>query len=98
MFDGLSIMTLFFAEFVHTDNGVTCSETGFFDLSTEQECRDSVDYAKSFNSEARLSLSYSWSHIPKGCSMHDDGHMNFNTHSTGAKASSRTSICKKGNT
>ena len=34
---GLSIMKSFFAEFAHTDNGVTCSDSGFIDLSTAQE-------------------------------------------------------------
>ena len=100
VFDGLSIMTYFFAEFVHTDNGFTCSASGFVELSTAQECSGAVSYAKLFNSKARYQSEQGWSSEPKGCSILDEGSMYFNTHTTGGNNShiSRTSICKKGNT
>ena len=98
MFNGFSIMTLFFAEFVHTDNGVTCSERGFKDLSTAQECSDAVSYAKTFNSEAHYRKEGSLKSYPKGCYILGAGNMVFNTHSTGGRQPSATSICKKGNT
>ena len=92
-------MKLFFTELFRIDSGVTCYDSGFLDLSTAQECSDSVRYAKSFISKAHYEydVTLSWG-IPKGCSMHDDGSMYFNTHSTGGRSSSYTSICKKGNT
>ena len=91
-------MTLFFAEFVPTDNGVTCSERGFKDLSTAQECSDAVSYAKTFNSNANYREKGSLSNYPKGCYIWTSGNMLFNTHSTGEKVSSAASICTKGNT
>ena len=91
-------MTLFFAEFVHTDNGVTCSERGFMDLSTAQECSDAVSYAKTFNSKARYRNEGSYWDYPKGCHIWTWGNMHFNTHFIGAKDSSAASICRKGNT
>ena len=99
VFNGFSIMTLFFAEFVHTDNGVTCSERGFKDLSTAQECSDAVSYAKTFNSKARYRDEGSWIIFPKGCHIWKiSGNMHFNAHFIGEKDSSAASICKKGNT
>ena len=99
MFNGFSIMTLFFAEFVHTDNGVTCSERGFKDLSTAQECSDSVSYAMTFNSMAIYQSQGSWSsYFPKGCHIWNWGDMYFNTHSIGERNSFAANICTKGNT
>ena len=91
-------MTSFFAEFVHTDNGVTCSDSGFIDLSTAQECSGAVSYAKNFNSEAHYQFEGSFSGIPKGCIMHESGQIFFNTHTTGGRKSSYSSICNNGNT
>ena len=90
-------MTLFFAEFVHTDNGVTCSESGFKDLSTSQECSDAVSYAKTFNGNAHYNLQGSWTSVPRGCYILTSGSMFYNTHSIGEKDSSAASICTKGN-
>ena len=98
VFNGFSIMKLFFAEFVHTDNGVTCSERGFKDLSTAQECSDAVIYAKTFNSKALYRTEGSWSNNPKGCYIWTTGNMYFNRHSIGEKDSYAASICTKGNT
>ena len=92
-------MTLFLVDFVHTDNGFTCSESGFGDLSTAQNCSDAVSYAKSFNSKAVLiSIDKYYGDKPKGCYILGAGNMVFNTHSTGGRQPSATSICKKGNT
>ena len=99
--NGFSIMTSFFAELVHTDNGVTCSDSGFMDLSTEQDCYGAVSYAKSFDSRAYYSHAASKDWNPKGCIIsQDNGFMYFNTHSTGGRqyASDYASICRKGNT
>ena len=98
MFDGLSIMTSFFAEFVHTSDGVTCSDSGLLDLSTEEECSDAVDYAKSFNSDARYQSEVYLSTSPKGCIIYHSGSMYFNTYATGDRNNSYSSICRKGNT
>ena len=105
MFNGFSIMTLFFAEFVHTDNGVTCSERGFKDLTTAQECSDAVSYAKSFNSKANYRFEVEFDLNPKGCYMELskkyprlEGFMYFNQHSTGSRCSSCISICLKSST
>ena len=91
-------MTLFLAEFFHTDNGVTCLDVGFNDLSTAQECSGAVSYAKNFNSEAHYVGEGSYSGIPKGCAMHDGGYIYFNIHPTGGRQSSYSSICNNGNT
>ena len=103
VFDELFIITSFFAGFVHTNKGVTCSDSSLRDLSTAEECSGAVNYAKSFNSKAKYYTSGSWSNLPKGCYIYDyidSGNMYFNTHSTGGKSDSRTetSICRKGNT
>ena len=98
LFDGLSIMTYFFAEFVHTENGVTCSDRGFMDLSTAQECSVAVSYAKSFNSKANFMSTTNNSERHKGCFIFDSGAMWFNMHNTGSRSSYDTSICRKGNT
>ena len=94
MFDGLSIVT----SHVHTASGVTCSESGFIDLSTEEECSGAVDYARSFNRNAKYRDATASSSYLKGCFILDGGFMYFNTHSTGGICSSCTSICRKGNT
>merc|ERR1712242_296468 len=39
-------------EFVHTVNGVTCSDYGLMDLAHPQECSAAVNHAKSFNDKA----------------------------------------------
>ena len=97
-FNGFSIMTSFFAEFARTDNGLSCSDSGFRDLSTEQECSGAVSYAKSFNRGARYNYVYSSIERPKGCYIWGDGAMYFNAHPTGGSSSSVASICGKGNT
>ena len=91
------MMTSFFAEFVHTDSGVACSERGFTDLSTAEECSGSVDYAKSFKSNANYRYSFSDNRTLKGCFIDTYGRIYFNTHSTGGRCSSCTNICRKGN-
>merc|ERR1711997_945062 len=86
-------------KFVHTDRGVTCSDSGFVALSTAQECSGAVSYAKLFNSKARYQSEGSRSNDPKGCYIFDSGKMYFNKHPTGAKvfANRRTiNICRKG--
>ena len=90
-------MTSFFTEFVHTDNGVTCSESRFRDLLTAQECSGAVSYAKSFNGEANYVWEVSSGSRPRGCFISLWGKMYFNTHSTGGVDYSATSICRKGN-
>ena len=91
------MITSFVAEFVHTEKGFTCSESGFKDLYTAQECSDAVNYAKSFNSEALYEFDVHFGHIPKGCYTFDWRSFFFNTHPTGEGSSSTTSICRKGN-
>ena len=98
MFDGLSIMKSFFAEFVHTEKGVTCSDRGFIDLSHQQECAAAVSHAKSFNSKAIFMSQTDHSDRHKGCFIYDSGAVWFNTHDTGSRSSYVTSICKIGNT
>ena len=98
VFNGFSIMKFIFAEVAHTDNGVTCSERGFKDLSTAQECSDAVSYAKTFNGNANYWNEESSSNYPKGCYIFTSGNMFYNTHSIGEKDSSAASICTKGNT
>ena len=87
-------MTSFFADFVHTENGVTCSESGLMDLSTAQECSSAVSYAKSFNSKAYYYSEVALRARPKGCYIRS-GAMYFNSYSTGEGSSSETSICWK---
>ena len=96
-------MTLFFAEFVHTDYGVTCSNVGFMDLSTAEKCSGAVNYAKTFNSLANYRYAVSWSESPKGCFITDSGYIYFNTHPTGGEnrweiKDTDKRICRKGNT
>ena len=91
-------MTSFFAEFVHTGNNVTCSDSGFRDLSTEEECSGAVNYAKTFNGKAYYAKLTTNSFNHKGCFIYDSGAMFFNMHSTGGRRSEDTSICRKGNT
>ena len=92
MFDGLCIMTSFFAGIVHTGKGVTCSDSSFMDLSTAEECSNAVNYAKSFNSNANYRNLGSWSNYPKGCFIYDSGRMFFNTHLTGGRTVSYTHL------
>ena len=95
-------MKSFFAELVHTEEGVTCSDSGFMDLSTEEECAGAVNYAKSFNSKASFHYAATWSTLPKGCIIGYNGNILFNKHSTGGQSftthSVFGSICRKGNT
>ena len=100
MFDGFSIMASFFAELVHTGNGATCSDAGFMDLSTEEECSgsDAVNYAKSFDGNAHFRGVVSNEYIHKGCYMYDDGEMWFNIHNTGGRGPNNFNICRKGST
>ena len=85
-------------DLVHTDNGVTCSDSGFIDLSTAQECSVAVSYAKSFNRKANYLSTTNNSERHKGCFIFDSGAMWFNMHNTGSRSSYDTSICRKGNT
>ena len=97
VFDRLLIIVSFFAEFIHTDDGVTCSDSGFMDLRNAEECSDAVNYAKSFNGNAHY-VSAGFSSIDhKGCFMYSSGEMYFNTHPTGGRRSQSYSICRKGN-
>ena len=92
-------MTSFLADFVHTDNGFTCSDSGFRDLSNAQECSGAVSYTRSFNRKAHYAYALSSGTVPKGCYIWDyEGEMYFNTHPTGGRRSSVASICRKGNT
>ena len=92
-----SIIKLFYAAFIHTDFGVTCSDNGFIDLSNDQECLDAVNYAKSFNREANYIKEVSREFDPKGCFIYETGNMFFNLHSTGRNNVYTRSICKTGN-
>ena len=107
--DGFSIMTSFFAEYVHTDQGATCIDVdGFMYLSTAQECKDAVSYAKTIaNSQgapfARYEHDLDSTAYPKGCIMIEEsimrGSMYFNSHPLGGgDYSVYRSICKKRNT
>ena len=91
-------MTSFWADLVHTDNGFTCSDSGFRALSNAQECSGAVSYAKTFNSKARIDSTYMYvSDRPKGCYIWGSGTMYFNSHPTGGRSTSVASICWKGN-
>ena len=93
-------MTSFFVGFFHTDIGVTCSEGGFNDLSTAQECSATVSYAKNFNNRAHYYGEISLSEGAKGCVMskHPVGTIYFNSHPTGGRnLTGFISICKNGN-
>ena len=100
MFDGLGIITSFFAGLVHTDRGVTCSNSSLMDLSTAEECSGAVNYAKSFNSKARYYGEFTRRDYPKGCIVFDNSHIElyFNAHSTGGRSYSTSSICRTSNT
>ena len=86
-----------FAVLVHTEKGTTCSDSGLQDLSTDQECSDAVNYAKSFNVNAEYKYSESSSSYPKGCYILSGGRMYFNRDSTGKNQAGIRSICHKGN-
>ena len=91
-------MTSFFAEFVHTDKNVTCSDTGLMDFSTGQECYGAVNYAKTFNSNARYRWELYGDMYPKGCFISESGNMYFNKYTGSARSSfSGISICYRGN-
>ena len=90
------INEVFFAALLHTDRGFTCSDSGFIDLSTDQECSDAVNYAESFNYEANYKKMVSWPNNHKGCLIKDSGDMYFNLHPIGRNDASIRSICKKG--
>ena len=94
-------MTSIFAEFAHTENGDLCTDVdGLVHLSTTQECRDAVSYAKSFNSNARYEGDLYSSSYPEGCIMHGSGNMWLNRppFPTGEGHSRYKNICRKGNT
>ena len=87
-----------FAALLHTERGTTCSDSGIQDLSTDKECSDAVNYAKSINGDAkyRYSVSVPWQH--KGCFIYDpSGNMYFNKHSSGNNNANVRSICHRGN-
>ena len=95
-----------FAALLHTEKGTTCSDSGFQDLSTEKECADAVNYAKSIIGNARYIGSGSWPENHKGCFIYVEmysgnpsgsGHMYFNKHSSGNNNAAMRSICHKGN-
>ena len=67
------------------------------DLSTAQECRGAVDYAKHFNGDARFYKDVSWPGRHIGCSIYDDGRVLFNKHPSGNNFEHTRSICKIGN-
>ena len=95
-----------FTDLMHTNRGVTCSERGLHDLSSEQECADAVKFAKSFNVRAKYDKSVLDPGYPYGCYIHSDlkypgeyGDMHFN-HWGGlirGKNTNVISICKIGN-
>ena len=86
-----------FAALVHTEKGTQCSDSGLQDLSTNQECSDAFNYAKSFNGNAQYVGSGYWSRNHKGCFIYDSGLMGFNTHYSGNNRADQRSICRKGN-
>ena len=67
------------------------------DLSTAQECRGAVNYAKSFNGDAYFYKVVSWPARHIGCSVYDDGRVLFSTHPTGDNFEHTRSICHIGN-
>merc|ERR1711936_1562479 len=83
-------------EFVHTVNGVTCSDYGLMDVAHPQECSAAVDHAKSFNDKSIFMSRTDHADRHKGCFIYDSGAIWFNTHDTGSRSSYVTSICKKG--
>merc|ERR1711936_385695 len=83
-------------EFVHTVNGVTCSDYGLMDLAHPQECSAAVNHAKSFNDKAIFMSRTDHEDRHKGCFIYDSGAIWFNTHDTGSRSSYVTSICKIG--
>ena len=87
---------VFFAALLHTDRGATCSDSGFIDLSTDQECSDAVKYAESFNDEAIYKKVVSWPNNHKGCLILYSGDVYFNVHPVGRNDEDVRSICKKG--
>ena len=76
---------------------MSCSESGFIDLSTGQECSDAVKYAISFNEKAHFNRKIYGAEYPKGCYILDAGAMYFNSHSSGKNNTKAHNICKKGN-
>ena len=92
----------FITDLIYTNRGVTCSESGFLDLSSEQECVDAVKYAKYFNEYAKYKKSWYRLDYPIGCFIYSDlktpgeyGHMGFNQ-AQGERNTNVISICKKG--
>ena len=93
VFIGFSLFT----GLLHIDEGFTCSDFDFQDLTTAQECSDAVTYATLFNENARYVAEGSWHFNPKGCSLYNSGEMYFNSHPTGRNNRETISICWKGN-
>ena len=87
-----------FSGLLHTGRGLTCSGSTWINLSNAKECSDAVQYAKSFNGNARYSYEIYESGKPKGCFIYDSGTMYFNVHPTGRGAQGTRNICKPGNT
>ena len=58
---------ILFIVFTHTENGIRCSEKGWKDLETENECRSAVNYTQSFAPNAYFHKSGMWAYSPKGC-------------------------------
>ena len=86
-----------FAALIHTTKGTSCSDGRFQDLSTEGECVDAVNYAKSFNGHAQYVFSGSWEHSPKGCVIYpNNGNMYFNKHTSGSNQVGSRCICYNG--
>ena len=55
-----------------------CTDSGFIDLSTGQECSDAVIYGKLFNCKANCQYQGSWQTKHKECFICDSGEMYFN--------------------
>ena len=92
-----------FTDLIYTNKGVTCSEMGLHDLSSEQKCVDTVKFAKSFNVEAKYDKLVLHPGYPYGCYIDSElkypgeyGNMRFNP--SGERNYTKViSICKKGN-
>ena len=94
-------MTSFFAGLAHTEYGDLCTDVdGLVHLSTAQECRYAVSYAKTFNSNARYEGNMAVSAYPMGCIIDDGGQMRFNRPPlpTGEGHYRYKNICRLGNT
>ena len=84
----------FSIEIMHTENGTSCLQLGFKDLTTKAECRTAVNYARTFIPNAFFGVSGSWDYTPKGCFISHKG-LYWNTHQTGSLQSNiwERSLC-----